>query len=373
MPKASIIIPCYNAEKYVAQTIESARSQTLRDIEIICVDNNSADRTSAILRELANTDHRINVVSESEPGEGPARDAGRAIATGDWLYFLDSDDIMKPTLLEEAVRKGEQDNADIVIFRTIYLDDKTAEQRACPECFDVSWISRWIDANSRIFSPRDNPERIFNSFQNWVHNKLYRASFVTEHKLAFQHVKRMADILFTCRALAEAQRISLLDKPLHLYRCNNKNSALYTADTSPLDFYNAFLALRRSLEQNKTWFLYHDSFVNWAEEAVAMNIYRAMSFESFSTIIETMKQKGLDQLDIRDFPAEKALAPLRHECCMQIASKSPAEIAFHYFALERRHMNDLETELSHLRSSRSFKVGEKLVSPLSKIKGKLTR
>ena len=371
MPKASIIIPCYNAERYLAATVQSALAQTMGDIEIICVDNNSTDGTPKILKELARQDHRIVLAKESEPGEGPTRDHGRALASGEWLYFLDSDDIMEPTLLEHAMHQGEQDDSDIVIFRTTYLDDKTSERRPCPECFDTSWIRNWADVSRRVFSPADNPERIFNSFQNWVHNKLFRASFVREHNLVFQHVKRMADILFTCRALSETKRISLLDESLHFYRCNNQNSALYTADASPLDFYQAFLALRASLEDNGTWQLYHDSFVNWAEEAVAMNVYRAKSFESFAAIVNAMKSKGLARLDITNFPIEKAFVPIRHECCMRIAEKDLAEIAFHYFVLERRHMNDLETQLSEIRTSTTFKVGEKLVSPFAKVKDRL--
>lgn len=373
MPKASIVIPCYNAERYLADTIRSALAQTMRDIEIICIDNNSTDNTAKILNELAKQDSRIIVASEAEPGEGPTRDRGRSLASGDWLYFLDSDDLMKPTLLSDAIAQGELDAADIVIFRTTYLDDKTGEHRPCPECFDTSWIRNWIDGSDRVFSPTDNPERILNSFQNWVHNKVFRTSFVQQHSLTFQHVKRMADILFTCRALTESNRISLLDKPLHLYRCNNQNSALYTADSSPLDFYDAFLELRKALENNDTWQLFHSSYVNWAEEAVAMNAYRAKSFEAFSAIVTKMKCEGLDRLDITNFPESEALNLLRHDCCAQIAEKDLAEIAFHYFALERRHMNDLETELSEIRCSTTFKVGTKLVFPFSKVKDKLIK
>ena len=284
----------------------------------------------------------------------------------------DSDDIMEPTLLEHAMHQGEQDDSDIVIFRTRTLDDKTSEAPPLPRMLRYLMDSQLGRCQQARLPPADNPERIFNSFQNWVHNKLFRASFVHEHNLVFQHVKRMADILFTCRALSETKRISLLDESLHFYRCNNQNSALYTADASPLDFYQAFLALRASLEDNGTWQLYHDSFVNWAEEAVAMNVYRAKSFESFAAIVDAMKSKGLARLDITNFPIEKAFVPIRHECCMRIAEKDLAEIAFHYFVLERRHMNDLETQLSEIRTSTTFKVGEKLKSPpFAKVKDRL--
>lgn len=376
MPKVSVIIPCHNAKRFLAQTVESVLAQTISDFEIICVDNNSSDGTDALLDSLARCDRRVRVVSEPVSGEGPARDAGLQNARGTWLYFLDADDLMEPTLLEEALRRGESSEADLVIFRTSYLDDQTGEVRECPECFTTDWISSWEDDG--VFSPQRNPKRIFTSFQNWVHNKLFRASFVREQGLFFQHLHRMADILFTCRALSEAKRIALLDRRLHLYRTNNPQSALVTGDQYPLDFYEAFLALRGRLEELETWELYHDSFVDWAEEAVAMNLYRARSFEGFSTIAYTMKNGGLKRLDIADYPAERALFPLRHECCRAILEKPLDELAFLYLSLEKRRIAEVETETSRLRvslrscrDSTSFRLGNALITPLARARDAL--
>lgn len=370
MPRASIVIPCFNCETFIRETVKSALAQTVRDFELICVDNNSTDTTPQILSELASSDSRIQVISETEPGEGPARDAGLNVSTGEWLYFLDSDDLMKPHLLERAINRGVNADADLVIFRTRYLDNQTGEQRPCPECFETSWIDVWEEPG--VFAPRNNPARIFNSFQNWVHNKLYRANFIRNNNIHFQHIHRMADILFTCRALAESRRVALLDKELHLYRTNNPRSALFTADDHPLDFYEAFLALKHQLETSETFNLYHDSFVNWAEEAVAMNLYRSSSFDAFSTILSEMKQTGLEKLGIADFPQDSAYQPLRHDCCMAIKDHSPAEVAFYYFVLERRHMNQLETEISRIKTSTTHRVGHAITKPLVAVRNAIT-
>lgn len=371
MPRVSVVIPCFNCEAFIRETVKSVLAQTLRDFELICVDNNSTDATLQVLSELAGSDARIRVISETEPGEGPARDAGLNAATGDWLYFLDADDLMKPHLLERAINRGESADADLVIFRTRYLDNQTGEQRPCPECFETSWIESWEEPG--VFAPCHNPSCIFNSFQNWVHNKLYRARFIKEHDIHFQHIHRMADILFTCRALAESRRIALLDKELHLYRTNNPSSALFTADDHPLDFYEAFLALKHRLEASGTLELYRDSFVNWAEEAVAMNLYRSSSFDAFSTILSEMKQTGLEELGIANYPRDRAYQPLRHDCCMAIKDLSPAEVAFYYFVLERRHMNQLETEISRIKTSITHRVGQTVTKPLAAVRNAITR
>ena len=341
MPKASVIIPCYNAERFVEATITSVLAQTMPDFELICVDNNSTDGTFSLLTSLAEKEPRIRVIQEPEAGEGPARDAGRAAATGEWLYFLDADDIMEPELLAHAIACGEETDSDLVIFRTNELDDQTGELRPAWWAFRHEWIG-----DDMVFSPAEHPERILNSFQNWVHNKLFRASFLRECGITVQRIHRTADLLFTCRALTEARRIALLDEYLHQYRVNNPTSALFSSDSWSLDFYEAFLALRASLEERGTWELYHDSFVNWAGEGVAMNLARINSYEGFCEIVETMKAGGLEKLDLIDWPREKAFDVDRWERIQSIKHDDLPKIAFTYLAYERAYSRNADTWIS---------------------------
>lgn len=346
MPKASIVIPCYNAEQYLRDTLESALAQTVTDVELVCVDNGSTDGTRQILDEFASRDPRVRIIDEAEPGEGPARDAGLKAAKGEWLYFLDSDDLMDPILLQETIVRGEASDADLVIFRTRSLNDQTSE---CVE-MDFSFQTDWLPAGPvSVFDPHDHPERILNSFQNWVHNKLFRASFVHKAGLHMQHVHRTADLLFTCRALTEAHRIALVDRTLHSYRIMNPKSAMATSDSYPLDFYKAFLALRARLEECGNWQLYHDSYVNWAIESVISNLESARSFEGFRTIAATMREGGFDRLDITGFPAERCDNEWRYARIHDIATLPLDELVFsHYADLKIRH-DATEVHASELR------------------------
>lgn len=345
MPRASIVIPCYNAERFIEATVESARRQTVGDVEIICVDDGSTDATPHLLEQLAAEDPRIRVIVQENGGEGPARDAGLAVATGEWLYFLDADDLMLPNLLEEAIAFGEREQADMVVFRTLMLDDQTGEQNLC----EWSFRHDWLDEGTNVFCPRDYPEHIFNSFQNWVHNKVFRGTFVREHDLHMQHVHRTADLLFTCRALAEAERIALLDAPLHLYRVNNAQSAMATADMYPLDFYTAFLALRDSLERQATWELYHDSFVNWAIDGTAYNLRTARTFDAYQTIADTMQAEGFERLDIVGFPREKSDMLVRYDQIQPLVKGSPEESLFRLASSCAADWTCAETSASHAR------------------------
>lgn len=353
MPIASVVIPCYNAEHFVREAVASAQAQTVQDIEIVCVNDGSTDATSNVLREIADEDARVRVIDQPNGGEGPARDAGLCAATGDWIYFLDADDLMEPVLLEVAIGACESCGADLAVFRTVLLDAQTGEERVCTWSFDRSWTTEeW-------FCPREHPVRLFNSFQNWVHNKLFRASFVRGHGLHMQHVHRTADLLFTCRALAEANRIALVDRPLHKYRVNNPQSAMQTSDSFPLDFYEGFVELRASLERAGTWDLYHDSFVNWAIEGVFINLRHTRSLAGFLSIVDTMREEGLVRLDILDFPRALSDMEFRYDMVRGIADLSNEEILFNYLAMFRTEANSDATKRSMLRLELEQCLGER--------------
>lgn len=385
MPKASIVIPCYNAERFVGETVRTALAQTMRDLEVICVDDGSTDGTLAILRGLADEDPRVRVIEQENGGEGPARDAGLVAAVGEWVYCLDADDLMEPTLLEEAIACGERTSADMVVFRTRLLDDQTGELRNFRWCFETSWLPK----GTEVFDPADYPEHIMNSFQNWVHNKLFRASFVHERGLRFQHVHRTADLLFVCRALTEAHRIALLDRPLHRYRVNNPQSALFTSDLYPLDFYQGFLELRKTLEENGTWERYHLSFVNWACEGVAGNLERARSVESFTLLADGMREEGLARLDIPSLPRENAYNLTQWDVCQAIAESEGAELLLRMVRIlcaqgdqadgiitglidtvcrRDEKISQLRKYNEDLRGSVSFKTGRALTAPLRAVR-----
>lgn len=97
--RASVVIPVYNAELYLERCLDSVRAQTIRDIEIICVDDGSTDRSAAMLERYARLDPRIRVIRQQNEFAGAARNKGLADARGTFVYFMDSDDYISPLLL----------------------------------------------------------------------------------------------------------------------------------------------------------------------------------------------------------------------------------------------------------------------------------
>ena len=124
-PKVSVIIPVYNVEKYLRECLDSVVNQTLREIEIICVDDGSTDSSLDILKEYASKDNRITVIGQQNLHAGVARNAGLAVARGEYLSFLDSDDFFELNMLAEMYNTAKKDGSDTVICGNyVYNDTK---------------------------------------------------------------------------------------------------------------------------------------------------------------------------------------------------------------------------------------------------------
>ncbi|MBP5284549.1 MAG: glycosyltransferase family 2 protein, partial [Kiritimatiellae bacterium] len=137
MPKVSIIIPVCNVEKYLRQCLDSVVNQTLRDIEIVCVDDGSTDSSPAILAEYAAKDPRVKVVSLPNSGTVVARKRAIAAATGEWCFFLDPDDWIEPETCERMLSSAAASGADIVQcgFAIEETAPRTAALRAKSETY----------------------------------------------------------------------------------------------------------------------------------------------------------------------------------------------------------------------------------------------
>jgi len=117
MPEVSVVIPVFDAARYLRACLGSVVGQTLRDIEVICVDDGSADGSAGILREFAESDSRVKVLSQPNMGQGAARNRGLEAATGGYVHFMDADDeLASPDALERLVREAVRDRLDALFF-----------------------------------------------------------------------------------------------------------------------------------------------------------------------------------------------------------------------------------------------------------------
>lgn len=243
-PTVSVIMPVYNVAPYLRQCMDSVVNQTLRDIEIICVDDNSTDDSLEILREYAAHDNRITILHQENLRAGAARNAGLAVARGEYLSFLDSDDFFESDMLESMVSKMTKTNADMVMCNCFLYND--SEQR--DEC--VPWTLR-SDLAPDVFSYTDLPNDIFSLSNCWVWNRMYRRSFIMENDIRFQNLGVANDTYFSCIATATAKRIAILDRRLIHYRTKQAGKQNVTSvkfrQTFPTDLLKCFADIYNKL------------------------------------------------------------------------------------------------------------------------------
>lgn len=258
-PKVSVIIPVYNAAEHLEQCVGSVMAQTLRSIEIICVDDGSPDNSLEILQRLQQQDDRIVVVSQENGGAGAARNNGLRHAKGEFLSFLDADDFFEPDMLEKAVEAAEAYTADFVVFGSDqYHMDKQ-------EFVPVPWVMRVKDIPPYMpFSYRQLTDNVFKTFVGWAWDKLYCRSFVLEQELWFQEQRTTNDMLFVFSALVVAKRIAIVDQVLAHQRRGGSESLSVTRERSWHCFYDALTALRQRIEKEGRFWELEQDYINYA-------------------------------------------------------------------------------------------------------------
>ena len=200
--KVSVIIPVYNEEQYLAQCLSSVLCQTLREIEIICVDDGSTDGSLKILESFAADDERVAILQQENQYAGCARNLGMEKARGRYLVFWDSDDYFEETALEKMYAACERDGAEICVTHAKVLDETSGK------IYTGKYLSDVFVPEDTPFSRADIPQYIFNFGSNNPWNKMFRRAFVEEHALRFQPLRQTNDAYFVMMALFYARRIT---------------------------------------------------------------------------------------------------------------------------------------------------------------------
>lgn len=257
MLKISVIIPVYNVEKYLRECLDSVINQTLKDIEIICINDGSTDRSLDILKEYALKDNRIKIIDKKNEGAAAARNLGLKSATGDYVIFFDSDDYMDITALEKLYQNITDKNADISICKSYEFYDENKEKRV----IEYAIKNNLLD-NKTVFSPQEVSKYIFQFCVGWPWDKLYRREFVLKNRLTFQNLHHSNDTRFVLLSLACADKISIIDNSL-MYHRTTKNSLSNSKVKAPKNFYHALISLHQYLIQKNLYDVYEQSFVNY--------------------------------------------------------------------------------------------------------------
>ena len=216
MPTVSIIAPVYKAEAYLRSCIDSVLAQTRGDFELILVDDGSPDSCGAIIDEYAAADRRIIGIHQENGGPSAARNAGLMRASGQFVYFLDSDDLMDPALLETVIPRMEE-GYDMVVFGYAIIPPAEKNQRL--ECLIREETEIVLQTDEERCAFITGPFRL--RAVRWeVWNRFFRRDIIERWQIRFGEDRRVfaEDMYFTYFYTAHTQRILLLPDRLYTYR-----------------------------------------------------------------------------------------------------------------------------------------------------------
>lgn len=222
MKKVSVIIPVYNSEKYLEQCLKSAMAQTMKDIEIICVNDGSTDNSRYILEKMAAEDSRIIIIEKANKGYGSAMNTGINFATGKYLVFLESDDFILPDMCEEMFKLCEKHSLEII--KTDYYEFKMRGEKVCYRYRKTSNYNNY----RKILTPKINNELFFASMYTWT--CMYSREFIDNHKIRHNETPGASyqDNGFWFQSLMYCERLYLLDRGFYMYRQDNPNSSIHS-------------------------------------------------------------------------------------------------------------------------------------------------
>ena len=292
-PKVSVIIPVYNVEEYLHQCLDSVLNQTLRDIEVICVDDGSTDRSPEILREYEAKDPRVKVLYQNNLFAGVARNAGMDVARGKYYVFLDSDDFFEPQLLKLQYDQCEKHQADISICGADVYRNQTGE------FVPMDWALPRYLIQKLPGSRTELTDCVFQLSNLAPWTKMFSAEFVKRHGLRFQNLPRANDVLFCMSAMALAERITAVDRVLVHYRRGTGTNLQAGNSQTPLMFCRALRAVKNRLSAEG---IYEDVRGSFVRNVMSQVVYTLDTLEgneqSYQILIHAMKAGFADEFDL---------------------------------------------------------------------------
>lgn len=212
-PKCSVVIPAYNSARFLGETLDSLLCQTLKEIEIVVVDDGSTDNTCDVVRAYGEKCGVIRLISQENAGVSAARNHGLDAAAGDFVVFLDADDFYAPTALEAFVTCAEETGADVVLGRLCNYTDGV-----------VTGFHAAADALAACRTIERSDRRLLWNFL--VCNKCYRRAFLTAHALRFPAFGFSEEGAFFMRTVFAGAALTGTTKALAYYRRHTPKEGL---------------------------------------------------------------------------------------------------------------------------------------------------
>ena len=249
-PKVSVVIPVYNNEKYIRETLNSLKDQTYTDFEVLCIDDGSSDNSSKIIQEFEAKDQRFHYYFQENSGAGPARNNGLSKATGEYISFLDGDDLYYPDSLKRMITALDKTQADFCVCEKESFNSQTGQILIRGKRYNKY-------DEDRLYHTQELADDYFELLTIFCWNKMFRHSFLRKHPYEFQNLRQCNDVAFVCSTIAAAQTVCFVKESLVRYRKGTGVSTQDKAVKYPLCAFEAFGKARENVfllhERDKAW------------------------------------------------------------------------------------------------------------------------
>lgn len=359
VPKVSLIVPVYNVEAYLKVCMDSVVNQTLKEIEIICVNDETEDNSGQILLDYADKDNRITVIKQKNKGLSGARNRGLSFAKGEYVYFLDSDDYLQLDAMEVLYLECKEKALDAVYFdySRFYDDGTTAPpmERSGYEnvCDGVSLLKRFRDDKA---------------FTQTAWAQMARRDFLRQNNISFYEGIIHEDNLYTFYVLMKAKRVSHVSRKLYNHRL--RANSIMTVPVSMKNVEGYFVSMKEILcfgikntgsekKQNEIW-----RYFDHMRKQVGWNIAKLSPEERANLHFKDPFSQLLFETFVLQDNAVKTQEPKPEHTQADTAVK----------CREQQRKNDarvslLEQEIKNIHSSATYKIGRIITWLPRKIRG----
>ena len=258
IPKISVIVPVYNVEQYLERCLDSIVNQSLKDIEIICINDGSTDNSLKILEEYAKKDDRIIVINQKNHGQGYSRNRGLDVARGEYVLFVDSDDWVDIDTCKELYIKSNQLDTDVLIYQVESYDDYS-DRFYKEDYYRNVYLPK--EFYGTVFNNRDISDYIF-SLGVAPYGKLYRRSLLEKFNIRFPENIYFEDNPFYWEVMLASEKISIVNKFYSLRR-HRKNSIMADYDEKFLDVIQISNLVVEKFEKYDSVDVYKDRIPNY--------------------------------------------------------------------------------------------------------------
>ena len=242
----SVIIPCYNVENYIAETMDSLINQNYENYEIICINDGSTDLTQDILRKYEAHNKNIRVISQQNCGIGQSRNTGIKAAQGKYLFYVDGDDLVEEDCLKVLFHQMENNNLDIIYFSAESFYDSSELEEMYSEFKN---IYRHKTEENRIYTGKEIFEK-FREDEDYIVSpslQMIRREFLKESDILFPDMRIHEDNIYTFQTMIHAKRCMCLDQVLYRRRVRPNSLMTSKKQMERLQAYD--LIIRDSLKE----------------------------------------------------------------------------------------------------------------------------